>query len=80
VVGVSGFIEILEMARPAVRRCVLEVALRVALLAGERPMSAGQRKLGRGVVIESSTLPLGGRMALGAVLGELRQVVVRCPA
>jgi len=61
-------LEILEVARNARRRGDVEIAVRVALIALQLRVSAGQREANR-IMIEAGRLPRGRRVAILASLG-----------
>lgn len=76
VVGIGGALIVLEMAGDASGRAQVEVAIRVALIALQGGVSAGQRET-YSVVIESGRLPSRRRMALLASLWKSQCDVVR---
>lgn len=77
VIGVRRSLEILHVARNAIRRSAGELAVHVALRAGNSHMGAGQREFSERVVIEGRGLPGRGGVAALASLRESRLHVIR---
>lgn len=69
-VGIGRALKVLHMAGNTVRRRAGELAVDVALGAGDGDVRSGQRKLGKRIVIESCGLP--GRSGV-ATLASLRK-------
>lgn len=63
VVRVCGFVEVLQVAASALRWCISELIVQVALVAGHVHMCACQGELGRSIVVELRARPRGRRMA-----------------
>ena len=76
-VRVLGAVVVLEVAALARLDQPGELTADVAGVARQIHVGPGQRELGRGTVIELRALPLGGVVALGAVLLESGAQVVR---
>lgn len=76
VVGIGGALVVLEMAGDASGRGQVEVAVRVALIAPQGGVGAGQRET-HSIVIESGRLPSRRRMAFLASLWKSQCDVVR---
>ena len=70
VIGVGRLLEVGEMAADAVGRSPGVLAADVAGGALHGGVFAGERELGRRIVIKGRALPLGRRVALGAILRE----------
>ncbi len=77
---IGGLVEVVQVTSDAVARSPLELTIDVTLRAGERGMRAGQRESREGRVIEYSTRPGVGVVALRTGLRKpaLRVVRVGC--
>lgn len=75
----SRALEVLQMASGASLRCPCKLASDMAALAGERRVSAGERKLRHCGVIEVRTLPLRCGVTYRTVLREARCGMLRRP-
>ena len=65
------------MAAHAIHRSPREAIVRVTLAAWRGHMSAGERELGRGIVVELRAFPLRRGMASNASSGEEGRHVIR---
>jgi len=72
VIGIRGALEILEVARAAIRRCTHKLTIDVTLRAGHIHVPAGQREFCKGVVIERRHVPRARVVASLASRGESR--------
>lgn len=70
VIGIRRPLEILHVARNAVRRSAGKLAVHVALGAGDGDVGPGQREFGERVVVEGRGLPGAGCVAALASLRE----------
>ena len=75
-IRIGGPVEIIQMAARAVGRRGRKRPADMALIAGQRGMCPRQRKL-RGRMVERCVFPLRGVVALGAIRGEPRQLMIR---
>ena len=77
VIGVGRALKVFHVARNTVRGSAGKLAVHVALVAGDGHVGPGQRKLGKGVVIEGRGLPRRRGVATLASLRESGLHVVR---
>ncbi len=74
-IGITDLLKIGLMAREAIHRCACEPAIKMALLASDGLMRAGQLKP-REIVIERCRFPRIDRMAGQAVAGKIPRHMV----
>jgi len=77
VIRIRGLLEIGQMAAHAIHRSPRKAIVRVTLAAWRGHMSAGERELGRGIVVELRAFPLRRGMASNASSGEEGRHVIR---
>lgn len=77
VIGIGCALKVLHVAGNTIRRRAGKLAVYVALGAGDSGVRAGQRELGKGIVIEGCGLPRGGGMAALASLRKSCLHVIR---